>query len=117
RALPIDQLLATAAMRLKADEVAGIDVIVNLRIDDLGEHWVIGLSNRALRYRKAAPDPGADASAATDHDTVCALVAGERDIDAALADGSLAVEGSVDALRALLGHLDTFLGGFPIVEP
>ncbi|MGA0893672.1 MAG: alkyl/aryl-sulfatase [Ilumatobacteraceae bacterium] len=117
RALPIDQLLATAAMRLKADEVTGLSVVVNLHVTDLGEVWVVGLSNRALRYRQAPPADDADAAATADHDTVCAIVAGELAIDAAIDEGRLVIEGSVEALLALFGHLDTFLGGFPIVEP
>jgi alkyl sulfatase BDS1-like metallo-beta-lactamase superfamily hydrolase len=117
RSLPVDQLLATAAMRLRADEVGGVSVVVNLRVDDLGEDWVVGLSNRAMRYRRRSHDPAADATVRTSHETLCGLVAGEVSLDAAIDGGSLVVDGRVDAVRSLVDHLDTFLGGFPIVEP
>ncbi len=40
RALPIDQLLATVAMRLNADDLGGVDLAINLVVSDLDEQLV-----------------------------------------------------------------------------
>ncbi len=116
RALPVEQLLAQVAMRLKADEVGGVDVVVGLDVTDLDERWTVGLSNRALRYRRtAASSP--DVAVATTRDALAAIVAGETTIDESLAAGTQTADGDVGALRHVLEHLDVFIGGFPIVEP
>jgi alkyl sulfatase BDS1-like metallo-beta-lactamase superfamily hydrolase len=117
RALPIDQLLATVAMRLNADAVAGVDLAVNLVLSDLDERWFVGLSHRALRYRidKQVDDP--DATVTTTREVLTAVVAGERSLDDALGAGDLSIDGDAGALRTIIDNLDVFLGGFPIVEP
>jgi alkyl sulfatase BDS1-like metallo-beta-lactamase superfamily hydrolase len=117
RALPIDQLLATVAMRLKADAVGGLDLAINLVVSDLDERWFVGLSHRALRYRidKQADDP--DATVTATRETLTAVVAGERTLDDAVEVGDLVIDGDAAAFRAIVDNLDVFLGGFPIVEP
>lgn len=117
RALPIDQLLALVAMRLKADEVGGIRQIINLQITDLDEQWTVGLSNRALHYRANRQSPDAAATITTTRETLSQIVAGETTIDAAVAAGELSAEGDLAALHTIVDHLDTFIGGFNIIEP
>jgi alkyl sulfatase BDS1-like metallo-beta-lactamase superfamily hydrolase len=117
RALPIDQLLATVAMRLNADEVGGVDLAINLVVSDLDERWFVGLSHRALRYRIDKQVDDADATVTTTREVLSAVVAGERTLDDAVDTGDLAVDGDTGALRTIVDHLDVFLGGFPIVEP
>jgi alkyl sulfatase BDS1-like metallo-beta-lactamase superfamily hydrolase len=117
RALPIDQLLATVAMRLNADELGGVDLAINLVVSDLDERWFVGLSHRALRYRIDKQVDDADASVTTTREVLTAVVAGERTLDDAIAAGDLSVAGDPAALHTIIDHLDVFLGGFPIVEP
>ena len=117
RLLPVDQMLAVAAMRLKGDEVGGISVTLNLTFTDNGQQWFVGLSNRALRYRQNKFDSGADASVTTSREALSAIFAGETTVDDAVAQGGLVVDGNIAALRQITDHLDVFLGGFPIVEP
>jgi len=117
RLLPVDQMLAVAAMRVKGDEVGGVSVALNVTFTDNGQQWFVGLSNRALRYRQGKIDPAADASIRTSRDVLSAIFAGETTVDAAVAQGGLVVEGDIAALRRITDHLDVFLGGFPIVEP
>jgi alkyl sulfatase BDS1-like metallo-beta-lactamase superfamily hydrolase len=115
--LPVDQMLAVAAMRLKADEVGGVDVSLNLVFTDIAEHWFVGLSNRALRYRQGKHAVDADATVSTTRVVLSAVLSGDVSLDDAVADGRLVHEGDLDALRHVTDHLDVFFGGFPIVEP
>jgi len=117
RSLPIDQLLALVAMRLKADEVGGVKVNINLAFTDIDQRWALGLSHRAIHYRvdRQLPDP--DLTVTTTRETLSQIVAGETTIDVAVEAGQLTPEGDLAALHAIIDHLDTFLGGFPIIEP
>jgi len=117
RALPIDQLLALVAMRLKADEVGGVRQEINLVFTDLGEQWTVGLSNRALRYRAAKQSPNAAVTVTTTRETFSQIVAGETTIAAATAAGDLQAVGDIGALHTIIDHLDVFIGGFSIIEP
>ena len=98
RLLPVDQMLAVAAMRLKADEVGGVSAALNVTFTDNGE-------------------PAADAAVTTDRETLSAIFAGDLPLDDAVAQGRVVVVGDLAALRQLTDHLDVFMGGFPIVEP
>ena len=74
------------------------------------------LSNRAIS--SAAGHHGeADAVATLDRPLLLDLSANATDIETALAEGRVDVEGDVTALLAVFGHLDTFQSMFPIVEP
>ena len=117
RALPIDQLFALVAMRLKADEIGGVKVGINLAFTDIDQRWALGLSNRAIHYRANRQLPDADLTVTTTRETLSQIIAGETTIAAAVEAGQLASEGDLGALHAIIDHLDTFLGGFPIIEP
>ena len=117
RLLPVDQMLAVAAMRLKGDEVGGVSAAINLTFSDIDQQWFVGLSNRALRYRKDKVSPSADASVTTTRETLSAIFAGDTSVDEAVAQGHLELQGDIGAWRWITDHLDVFLGGFPIVEP
>ena len=117
RALPIDQLLATVAMRLNVEELGRVDLAINLVVSDLDEKWFVGLSHRALRYRVDKQADDADATVTTTREVLAAVVAAERTLDDAIDSGDLTIDGDADALRTIIEHLDVFLGGFPIVEP
>ena len=117
RALPIDQLLAVVAMRLKAGEVGGVRLEINLVITDLDERWLVGLSNRALHYRANKHSAGAAVTVATTRETLTQIVAGETTIDAAVEAGLLHSQGDLGALHTIVDHLDVFVGGFGIIEP
>ncbi len=117
RALPIDQLFALVAMRLKADEVGGVKVNINLSFTDIDQRWTLGLSNRALHYRADRQLPDADLTVTTTRETLSQIVAGETTIAATVEAGQLMPDGDLSALHAIIDNLDTFLGGFPIIEP
>jgi alkyl sulfatase BDS1-like metallo-beta-lactamase superfamily hydrolase len=117
RALPIDQLLALVAMRLKSDEIGGARFDINLHFTDLDEDWVLGLANRVLHYRSNKQIDGAALTVTTTRETLSQIVAGESTIDQAVDSNALQVDGDLDALRVIIDNLDTFVSGFNIVEP
>ncbi len=120
-ALPIDQLFDTLGVRLLADDVAGVNVCIDFTFTDIGERWLLGLSNRAIRYTEArrdtSTDQHVDAHVTTTRETLLAIAAGEVELGAAYAAGDVAITGDVSALHQIFDHLDVFTSGFAIIEP
>ena len=119
-AMTIEQLMDAAAVRLKSDEVGGVDVTVNLRIGDTvdadGPDWKVTVSNRAMSTSRGhAAQP--DAIAGFDRSVLVEIGSAELTIDEAIDGGRVSVDGDVDAVRAVFGHLDIFMSMFPVVEP
>ena len=117
RGLPLDHLLPTVAVRLKAEEVGGLAAVINVAISDSDEHWVVELSNRALHHRRATAAADAHVTITASRAVLAAVLTGETAAADAVADGSLRAEGDLGALGHVVDHLDHFQTGFAIVEP
>jgi len=119
-AMTVEQLMDAAAVRLKAEEVGGVDVTVNMVIGDTvtsdGAEWKVSLSNRAMSTSRGHVD-GADATATLDRSVLVEIGATELTVGDAIDAGRVLVEGDVDAVRVVFEHLDVFWSMFPIVEP
>jgi alkyl sulfatase BDS1-like metallo-beta-lactamase superfamily hydrolase len=115
-AMTIDQLMDALAVRIKAEEVGGVEVTVNLRFTDVGEDWRAIMSNRVLH---AAPGLATDADATVelDRSVLIGISATEVTPREAIDDARVSVEGDETAFAVLFDHLDVFLSMFPIVEP
>ncbi len=116
-ALTVEQVFDALAVRLRAEDVGGINVSTNWRFTDIGEDWIVALENRALRTVADRHDPAADATVTLTRTTLTDVVVGEVEIEAAVAAGDIEISGNAGSLADLLGHLDTFQSGFNIVEP
>ncbi len=115
-AMTIDQLMDSTAVRLKAEEVGGVDVSVNLRFTDIGEDWKVSISNRAMHARRGHV-ADADATVTLDRSVLIDIGAAESTATGAVDSGRAVVEGDRSAFAAIFDHLDVFLSMFPIVEP
>jgi alkyl sulfatase BDS1-like metallo-beta-lactamase superfamily hydrolase len=118
-AMTVEQLLDATAVRLRAEDVGGIDVTVAVHVDDAapGERaWTIALANRALSPSPGRPtDP--DAEIVLDRSVLVDLGSNEITIGGAIEMGRATIEGDVAAVAAVFDHLDTFRSMFPVVEP
>ncbi len=116
RSLTVDQVFDLIGVRLKSEEVGGLQVVIGWRFTDLNEDWTLELSNRAISAFPAAP-PRADVTVTLTAELLRRVVGGiSTFIDAASA-GELTLNGDAEALRAVFGNLDRFATGQPIVEP
>ncbi|NNE13000.1 MAG: MBL fold metallo-hydrolase [Ilumatobacter sp.] len=115
-AMTFEQFMDTTAVRLKAEEVGGVDVTVNFDFTDSGEHWRTNLSNRTMHTVRGHVD-AADATVQLEHSLLVELGAAETTIGDAIDAGRVAIDGDESALRAIFEHLDVFMSMFPIVEP
>jgi alkyl sulfatase BDS1-like metallo-beta-lactamase superfamily hydrolase len=116
-AMTTDQLLDSAAVRLRAEAVGGVEVMVNLTLTDLDERWVVGLSHRALHTVAGRHDPAAAVTLRLTRSMLDALVTGAGTVVTALAEGRLEAEGDAAAADQIFGNLEVFMTQFPIVEP
>ena len=116
-ALTVELMFDVLAIRLKAEEVAGVAVQTNWHFTDIDERWVLELSNRALHATRHARDPRAEVEVVTTAATLRNVFGGRTTLLDAIADGSIATTGNNASLMSIFAHLDTFTTGFAIVEP
>ena len=116
-ALTIELIFDSLAIRLKSEEVSGQRLMVNFHFTDIAEHWVLGLQNRVLHSVKGKTDPAANVTVTMTRTMLLQILSGQTKFIDAISAGDIGVEGDPTALTTIFGHLDTFLLGFPIVEP
>lgn len=121
RAMSIEQTFDAIALRVKSEEMAGVNVSINWTFVDLegtpDHQWVMGISNRTLFATRGRHD----ASAAT-HVRISrslfldVLVQATTFVDE-LGKGSIIIDGDAGVMLQVFGNLDVFESGFAIVEP
>jgi alkyl sulfatase BDS1-like metallo-beta-lactamase superfamily hydrolase len=116
-AMTVEQLFDTLAVRLKAEEVGGISVLLNFTFTDVNEQWVLGLSNRALHAVPGRHDQSAAATFTLSRDTLLGIVDGGDSFAAAVEQGRAVASGDIEAAAHIFGHLDVFMSMFALVEP
>ena len=114
--LPGAMLLDSLSVRLNGPKVGAAQLQLVVRFTDLAESYLLEVENAVLRHHqdRAAPDAPA---VALDRPTLVQLVTGAKSLDAALADGSVSVDGAPANFATLLGWLDRFDFFFEIIEP
>jgi alkyl sulfatase BDS1-like metallo-beta-lactamase superfamily hydrolase len=115
-ALTAEHIFDLLGVRLRAEDVADLSAIAAFNFSDTGEQWIVELSNRALsaiRGVTESPDVTLDLPLTA---LIEALVTPASFVES-IGNGTIAVTGDLGAVALILGHLDTFVGGFPIVEP
>ena len=115
-AMTVDQLMDATAVRLKAEEVGGVDVTVNLRFSDVDQDWRVVISNRAM-HTTLGSAVAPDATVTLDRSVVIEISSAELTAGGAIEAGRAVVDGDVQAFLAIFDHLDVFMSMFPIIEP
>jgi alkyl sulfatase BDS1-like metallo-beta-lactamase superfamily hydrolase len=116
-AMTPDQLFDSMAVRLKAEDVGGLTTAVNLTLTDLGEQWVLQLSNRTLHAVPGRHDANAAVTIRLAKPVLYAVSEGDRSLADAVAAGEAEAHGDLAAADHIFGNLDVFWSNFPLVEP
>ena len=116
-AMTIEQVFDSLAVRMKSEELTGVSVAVNWDFTDTGEKWILGISNRTLYYTPARHDSNAAATITLARTTLLDVVTQSTTFMDQIQAGNIAIDGDAAALLNIFGNLDTFSGGFPLVEP
>jgi alkyl sulfatase BDS1-like metallo-beta-lactamase superfamily hydrolase len=119
--MTVEQVFDALAIRAKSEDLGGIAVSVNWVFTDLPEsgdgRWCLEVSNRTLHATRGRLRDGAGCTVTTTRPAFLEIVSQSTTFMDALAAGDVALEGDAAALLAVFGNLDTFMAGFPIVEP
>jgi alkyl sulfatase BDS1-like metallo-beta-lactamase superfamily hydrolase len=115
-AITVDQLFELMAVRVKSEDVEGVQAVVQWSFTDLSEDWVLELSNRALHaWKGSAETPGV--SVTLTRAQLVGVVTGSVNMVEAVQSGAVTLTGDPAVLISVLGNLQRFEGGWPIVEP
>jgi len=117
RAMNIEQMFDTIAVRLMSENVGGLKVIINWHFTDIDEHWVLELSHRTLHATPNKVAPNANATITIARTLMLSIMNQETTFVDQLQAGTITIDGDVAALLTIFGNLDLFLPGFAIVEP
>ena len=116
-AMTIEQIVDSLAVKVKSEEVGGLAVSVNLSFTDLGEDWVLRLSNRTLHGVRGRHDADAAVTFTLTKRVFQQVIEGGVTFAAAVAAGDAIAVGDVAAAGTIFDHLDVFMNFFKLVEP
>ena len=121
RAMRIEQVFDTLAVRVLSEQVGGLSATINWTFDDLADtpdhRWVLGLSNRTLYAVRGRHEAAADVTVRTTRRRFLEVIAQTTTFMDEMAAGNVTVEGDAQALLTVFANLDVFESGFAIVEP
>jgi alkyl sulfatase BDS1-like metallo-beta-lactamase superfamily hydrolase len=117
RAMSVEQVFDTIAVRLKSEEVGGQKLFINWTFTDLDEKWVLGLSNRTLHHVKGRHESAAAVTVTLKRMTLIDVVTQATTFMDQINEGNIQIDGDPSALLTIFGNLDAFTPGFLIVEP
>ena len=116
-ALTVEQLLSSTAIRVDGPRAWDEHLVVSFVFTDLDRTHVVTLRHGTLVHRRAdAPAAGSTVFTGS-RAVLSALLAGALDVAAALADGTLAVDGDPGVMGRLAALLDPPDDNFAIVTP
>jgi len=114
---PIERFFASMAARLNGPDAEGKSTRINFVFTDARESWVAWIENSVLQYRRAEPDPEADATIKLTRNFLVRSATGQAGIRDMIFSKDLDVDGSRLALLSFFSLLDRPDGKFPIVTP
>ena len=115
-ALTNAMLFDALAIRLNAPKAGAQSFKMAWHFTDLGEHWLVDLSNGALSSIQKDGKPAANVSLALTRKTLEAMLQQQLPPMQAVTEGKLKVEGNAMLLATFFGLLDRFAGNFPVVD-
>jgi alkyl sulfatase BDS1-like metallo-beta-lactamase superfamily hydrolase len=117
RSMTLDMFFDYLGVRLDSDKAQGKTIVLNWRFTDSQQSYVLNLENSALTYVADAQAANADATFTLTRATLDDISLQKTTFPAALQSGQITVTGQREKLGELLGMLETFTLGFPMIEP
>ena len=116
-AMSVAQVFDSVAVRLKSEDVGGLHLVADLEFTDLGEAWVLELSNRTLHARPGRRGEGATTCVCLTRPQLSALVDGTTTWAGLAASGEIEATGDPSVLDTVFAAFDTFNMFFALPEP
>lgn len=117
RALSIENLFDFMGVRLDGRRAAGKTIVLNWVFTDTQQRYAMTLDNSALTYLKGKTDPQADATLTLPRSVLDAINTKQLSLREAVGAGQVQIVGQAAKVGELLGLIDEFQPGFPVVTP
>jgi len=117
RALPLDMFFDFLGVRLNGEKAQGKTLVLNWRFTDTQQNYVLNLENSALTHSTNSQAPNADATLTLTRATLDDISLQKTTFPAAVQAGLIGIGGNPQKVMELLGLLEGFSPGFPVVEP
>jgi alkyl sulfatase BDS1-like metallo-beta-lactamase superfamily hydrolase len=114
---PVRRFFDSMAVRLKGEDAEGVELSVNIVFTDLGESYLLSVSNSVLHHDPSAADADADATLRLTHPIFVRLLTGQAGLKDLLLSDEVKLEGSKLDLAKFFSLLDKPQGKFNIVTP
>ena len=116
-ALSVEQMLSSVAIRIDGPKAWDLHLVLSFVITDLDETYVFELRNGVANHRRTS-EPAADGpTLSLERRTLIGLFTGRVDFAAALADGTIVLDGDPTPLGTLVSVIGKVERNFPIVTP
>ena len=117
RSLPLDMFFDYMGVRVNGDKAQGKSIVINWQFTDTNQNYALTLSNSALSHAAGTQDPKPDATLTLTRATLDDISLQKTSFPKALAAGDIKISGNPLKVMELLGLLEDFTPGFPVVEP
>ncbi len=114
---PTERFLEAMAASLNGPAADGKDYVINLKLTDLNESYVLWLENSVLHHRAASPDPKANATLNISKVLLVKLLAGAAGLDDIMTSEEFDLEGSTIDFVSFMRLIDKASASFAIVTP
>jgi alkyl sulfatase BDS1-like metallo-beta-lactamase superfamily hydrolase len=115
--ISLDLLFDFLGVRLNAEKAEGKKIVLNWTFTDVNEKLTLNLENSALTHVSGKLSANADASFTLTRTTLNAILLKQMSFPYAIMANYVSFEGDPRKLGDLMGMLDDFSPGFPIIEP
>ena len=114
---PTERFLEAMAASLNGPAADGKDYVINLKLTDLNESYVLWLENSVLHHRAASPDPKANATLNISKVLLVKLLSGAAGLDDIMTSEEFDLEGSTIDFVSFMRLIDKASASFAIVTP
>ena len=108
-----EMMLDYMGISLDSNAAEDLNLLLNLRITDENENYLVTVKSGVLLYQKGASSDEADATLTLPTAALMAITSGDSDLQKQY----IKVEGDQDVLSKLSEHMVTFTPTFNIIEP
>ena len=115
RAMTTSQWWDSVATRVDSERAVGLNFIINFRLPDTGQDFVVEMSNGTLTNIEGYTADDADATISMDRSDLDQVIMGQATLAEQLQSGNGSVQGNAQVLRDLASTLATFDPAFEIL--
>lgn len=115
--LGLETYLDYLAVRLNHPEAAKTEIALNFVMPDVDQRFALMVENGVMNYTLGSQLDSPQATVTIDRAVLDAINLGQKKLEAAIADGTVIIDGDASKVEEFIGLLDSFEFWFNIVTP